>query len=481
MKGWLGKTWRWWDERLGMRTVLWPILRHPVPPGVNWWYVFGSATMALFTVQVLTGILLALVYVPSTAEAYHSLVFLNEQTTLGWLLRAIHYYGASGMIVLMAAHMIRVFVMGAFKHPRQLTWLVGVGLFVCTLGMGFTGQALRWDSDAYWGLGVAAGIAGRIPVFGDAAVRLLLGGPTIGPASLSRFFVLHVFVLVGLLGGLLALHLYLVVRLGISAPPVAGQPVDPRTYRDEYQRQLDAGEPFFPDAVMRDAVVAGLVLVGLVAVSAALGPRGPGAPADPAAIGSEPRPDWYFLPLFSLLAISPRYLEDFLMLGLPPLVIGVLLAVPLVSGKGERSPRRRPVAVLSVLVLLLAVGSLEWLAYTAPWSPKMSAWSGDAVPPGIVRRLDPIGLQGAAVFQFKTCRNCHALEGKGGHRGPDLTYVATRLTRESLVRQVIQGGGNMPAYGSQLKPDEVEALVEFLGALRPPNTPAARSPAPGEP
>lgn len=477
MKRWLEKIGLWFDERLGVRATILPIIRHPVPPRVGWWYVFGSATMAMLSVQVLTGILLALVYVPSAADAHRSLIYLNEEYTLGWLVRALHYFGASGMIVLMTAHVIRVFLMGAFKYPRQLTWLVGVGLFACTLGMGFTGQALRWDSDAYWGLGVAAGIAGRTPLLGEAAVRLLLGAPTIGPAALTRFFVLHVFVLFGLLTGLLGLHLYLVVRLGISEPPEEGKPVDPRTYHQEYDQLLERGEPFFPNAFVRDAIIAGIVLMALIIVSASVGPKGPGPPADPAAIGAEPRPDWYFLPLFSLLAISPPAFELFLMLGLPPLLLAIMAAVPFVAGKGERNVRQRPVAALSVLLLFLVLGALEWLAFQAPWSPEMSAWSGEAIPPHMVRQLDPIELQGAVVFQFKTCRNCHALEGEGGHRGPDLTNVSTRLSRESLIRQVIQGGGNMPAYGDQLEPAEVDALVAFLGTLKPPDALRAESPA----
>ena len=165
------------------------------------------------------------------------------------------------------------------------------------------------------------------------------------------------------------------------------------------------------------------------------------------------------------------------MLGLPIVGVLALAAVPLVAGRGERSARRRPVAVLVVLVAFVCLTILGWYGHTSPWSPQMDAWSGEPVPPDIVKRLTPLELQGAVVFQNKCCRNCHALEGSGGRRGPDLTDVGRRLNNEALVRQVVQGGGNMPAYGQQLNRAEVDALVAFLVNLRPKDQPPARMPA----
>jgi ubiquinol-cytochrome c reductase cytochrome b subunit len=147
-----------------------------------------------------------------------------------------------------------------------------------------------------------------------------------------------------------------------------------------------------------------------------------------------------------------------------------------VSNRGERAPSRRPVAVLAVVVIYTALGALTYEGATSPWSPQMTAWSGDPVPEDMVRHSTPITLEGALVFQNKDCRNCHALEGSGGKRGPDLTSVGTRLTRDQLIDQVSNGtpgGGNMPAYGKQVNPDEMTALVAFLEALRPEGAPAA--------
>jgi ubiquinol-cytochrome c reductase cytochrome b subunit len=164
------------------------------------------------------------------------------------------------------------------------------------------------------------------------------------------------------------------------------------------------------------------------------------------------------------------------------LVLG-LLAVPFISNRGERAPTRRPVAVLLVIVLYAILGVLTYEGQASPWSPKVLAWSGDAVPTNIIkskdRSLSPVELQGAVVFQNKQCRNCHALEGIGGTRGPDLTTVGTRLTRDQLIDQVSNGtpgGGNMPAYGKQISPAEMTALTDFLVSLRPVGSEPARTP-----
>lgn len=480
MKAWLLRVGQWFEERLDLEDSLLPMLRHPVPSGAKWWYVFGSATLTLFVLQVVTGVCLALVYVPSPNQAFESLEYMNYHEFLGWYLRALHYWAATGMVCMLFVHMTQVFLFAAYKYPRELTWLVGVALLLLTLGMAFTGQVLRWDQDAYWGVGVGASMAGRVPLIGPALVRLLLGGPEIGSATLSRFFTLHVFVVPGLLMFFLAIHLYLVLKKGISEPPIPGKTVVAATYREEYEKVLAQGEPFFPDAMWRDAIFSFVTVIVVVIVAYFAGPYGPNSIPDPTLTDSNPRPDWYFLWLFALLALSPPQFETFIMLVLPPLLFGILAAIPFVAGKGERSWRRRPIAVLSVLVVFVCFVVLTYLGYAAPWSPDMNAWSGTPVPEKMIfwgtSKLTPLQLQGAVVLQYKDCRNCHALNGKGGHRGPDLNGVATRLTRDQLVRQVIQGGGNMPAYGKQLDPAEVTALVDFLSTLKPRGQEPAREP-----
>ncbi len=227
------------------------------------------------------------------------------------------------------------------------------------------------------------------------------------------------------------------------------------------------GVPFFPDAAKKDMVFAGLVIFALIACAAIFGPIGPGGQPDPTIIDTEPTPDFFFLWIYAALALLPAYLETVLLLTVPAVAILFLLALPLLAGTGEKSWRRRPVAVLVVVMIFLTIGSLTYLGTFAPWSPVMDAWSALPTPDAYLKDRSPLELQGALLVQAKQCRNCHALGGDGGRRGPALDDVATRLTHDQLIRQVLQGGGEMPAYGKNLIPAEVTALVAFLETLHP--------------
>ncbi|MCH2138566.1 MAG: cytochrome b N-terminal domain-containing protein [Phycisphaerales bacterium] len=456
----------WFEARLGLEKTLGPSLTHAVPQSAKWWYVFGSMTMLLFMVQVMTGICLSMVYVPSADEAYASLEYLTYDQQMGWFLRSLHVWGSHLMIAMMSIHMLQVFLFGAYKFPRELTWIVGVLLFVCTLGMGFTGQVLRWDQDAYWGMGVGMAMAGRVPVIGPEIVHLVLGGPIIGGESLSRFFALHVFIIPGTLIALLGVHLLLVVKCGINERPTPGVLVDKATYRETYDREVHRrGMPFFPNAAGRDMIACGLTLTVLFVCAMMFGPAGPNGRPDPMLIDTAPRPDFWFQSIFAVLALLPPYMETFLILGFPLLAGAVLILLPFLSGDGEKHWKRRPMAVLFVSVLLVSLGSLTWLAYQSPWSPVMDAWSALPTPAQYVKGRSPLALQGAIVVQNKQCRNCHALDGQGGRRGPALDGVASRLNSDQIIRQVIQGGGNMPAYGQHLTPAETTAVTAFLMTL----------------
>ena len=467
----------WLDERLGAGPTIAEVAGHRVPrQTASWWYVFGSGTLVLFVIQVVTGICLATVYVPSAAGAWQSLEVLNYEQPLGWYLRAVHGWGSNFMVAMMSIHVAQVFLFGAYKYPRELTWIAGVFLLLCTLGMAFTGQVLRFDQDAYWGLGIGAAIVGRMPLLGREAVHLLLGGPIIAGQTLSRFFTLHVFVVPGLLIAFVAIHLLLVLRLGINEWPMPGRLVNRATYRREYEEQVQRdGVPFFPDAAKRDIVFAGITISAVLACAAIFGPFGPNGQPDPTIIQTTPRPDFYFLSLFSVFALLPPWTETFLILTGPVVGIIALLALPFISGTGEKSWRRRPMSVIGIVIVFLTLWTLTWLGLSSPWSPHMEAWSGAPVPVEYVRGRSPLELQGALLVQGKQCRNCHALGGLGGQRGPALDDVATRLTHGQLVRQILEGGGNMPAYGKNLSPAEVTALVAFLGTMHPPGQTPARN------
>lgn len=458
---------QWVDERLYLSKLYASSAGHSVPASAeSWFYVFGSGTLLCFIIQIATGICLAFVYVPSANEAYTSLEYLNYQQPLGWYLRAMHNWGSNFMLGIMFLHLAQVFLFGAFKYPRELTWLSGVILLACTLGMAFTGQVLRFDQDAYWGLGIGASMMGRVPVIGPNIVHLMLAGPIIAGETLSRFFTLHVFVIPGVIIALVSLHLRLVLTKGINEYPVPGKVVEKETYDKEYHELLEKeGVPFVPKAISKDLIFSAIVMFGILACAAYFGPEGPKGAPNPTQIRTVPRPDFFFLWVFSVLALLPDYMETFLMLVAPVLIGALLLAVPFISGTGEKSYRRRPVAVIIVILAFLVVGVLTYLGRFAPWSPHMEAWSGYAVPARYLEGRTPLERRGAAVLQNKQCRNCHSLDGMGGMRGPALDDVATRLTADQLVRQVIQGGGNMPAYGKNLSPAEVEAIVAFMRTL----------------
>jgi len=459
----------WLDDRLQLGAPIRDTMEHPIPRDTaSWFYVFGSAAMTVFAFQLVTGILLALVYVPSGAEAWNSLQILNHQISLGWFIRALHGWGSNFMLAIVLIHMVQVFLFGAYKFPRELTWILGIFLLLMTLGMAFTGQVLRFDQDAYWGLGIGASICSRVPIVGPVLVKLMLGGPIIAGATLSRFFALHVFVIPGLLITFIGLHLLLVLKLGINEWPMPGRLVRRSDYRQKYHALTHTdGVPFVPYGVWKDAVFSGLILLTIAACALYFGPFGPSGQPDPRVIQTAPRPDYFFLWLYALLSLLPPQLETPILLIGPVIALIVLLALPFVSGEGEKSWRRRPIAVLTILLVAVSLGTFTNMAEHTPWSPVMDASTSASIPSKLLSGRTPLQIQGALVFQEKQCHNCHALGGIGGQRGPDLDAVAVRLTGDQLVRQVLQGGGNMPAYGKNLNPAETTALVAFLQTLHP--------------
>src|SRR5499433_2676563 len=312
---------QWFDQRLQLAAPVREIAEHPVPRSTaSWWYVFGSAALVVFVLQIVTGILLALIYVPSAAEAWNSLQSLNHDVPLGWFIRALHGWGSNFMVAIVLIHMVQVFLFGAYKYPRELTWIVGVFLLLATLGMAFTGQIMRFDQDAYWGLGIGASIASRVPVAGPVIVSLMLGGPIIGGATLSRFFTLHVFVVPGALIVLVCLHVLMVLKLGINEWPMPGRLVKRATYeRDYHELTKTDGAPFVPYAVWKDMFFAALILLAVGGCAWYFGPFGPTGRPDPTIIQTVPKPDYFFLWLYALLSLLPPALET------PALLIGPVL------------------------------------------------------------------------------------------------------------------------------------------------------------
>jgi len=208
----------WLDERLGITTIYNTVLDRKVPK-VNWWYTLGSATLFLFALQVVTGIFLTVYYVPSPDHAYDSVQYIMNEVSFGWLIRGIHHWGATLMVIFIFLHMLRTFYFAAYKYPREITWMTGVILLLATLGMGFTGYLLPWNQRAYWATTVGTEIPGTAPFIGEFLTRVMRGGSELSAVTLARFFSVHIWFLPAMIILLISIHMYLVIRIGISSVP----------------------------------------------------------------------------------------------------------------------------------------------------------------------------------------------------------------------------------------------------------------------
>jgi len=458
------KVWRLIDDRIGASEFIGPLMKHIVPRDARWWYVFGSAALCCFIMQVITGIGLALAYVPSGGQAFESLKYITEEAPLGSVLRGMHFFGASAMVLIAVMHMAQVYLHATYKYPREMNWMSGVVLLLFTLAMGFTGQLLRWDANGIWSAVVGAEQAARAPVVGPLIAHFILGGENIGGATLTRFYVMHVFIFPAFIFAGVGLHMLLIMRHGISEMPKAGQPVKPATYKRDYEARLKkTGVPFWPNAMWRDAVFSLVVVIGIIVCAVVFGPPLLDKPPDPTTLNVNPAPDWYFLFYFAVLSMLPANLETWVILGGPLVVILVLLFLPLLSNKGERAPSRRPWALATVLFVGTSVVVLTIYGAKSPWSPNFAA---QPLGEQVTATAGPGATAGARIFFDKGCIYCHEVDRDGGQRGPNLSRVGDRLTAEQLIIRINNGGHNMPAFAGRITRDELATLVVFLQSRR---------------
>jgi ubiquinol-cytochrome c reductase cytochrome b subunit len=452
----------WLDERLGIYALGRAFLDRKIPGNIGWWHTLGSATLVLILVQVATGIALTMSYVPSPDKAYESVLYI-DQTPFGGLVRAIHHWSAGLLVLLIGLHILRVFIWGAYRYPRELAWVGGALLFFVVLGFGFTGYLLPWDQKAYWATVVGTNIAGSAPIVGGAVLELLRGGQQLGSVTLTRFYGIHIWVLPAIMGVLIAFHLFGVIRQGIAASPrrkplVEPQPGDTRreTYEREYAAEKESGKPFW-EAVFKDAIVAlvVVVLVTIVAlvVGAPLEPR-----ANPNATAYVPRPEWYFLDMFQLLWYFGGSFEPLIIFGLFTLGAAIFLLVPFLDRGRARHPQKRPWAMGLAAMVVIGV-----LGLTA-----MGLFGGQAAIAKVPPRdgMTTTQLSGLEVFNTQGCAACHTLDHVGGTGGPDLSRAGHRWETDNIRTQIVTPQDNsMPAY-DKLSQQELDDLVAFLSSLQ---------------
>jgi ubiquinol-cytochrome c reductase cytochrome b subunit len=446
----------WVEHRTGIESAIRNFLYEEIPASSGWRHVLGSMALFSFLVQAFTGILLAFNYAPTPGDAYNSVRYIVSELTAGRLMRGLHHWGASMMVIVVVLHMTQVFVWGAYKKPREVTWIFGCVLLVITLAFGLTGYLLPWDQRAYWGTVVATQIAGSVPVVGPYVSRLLGSDGGIGVVTFARFFGLHVLILPPVMAMVIVFHVYLVRKHGVAPEP------------GETSRTK-----FFPRQVYRDTVAIFIAFAILFTTAAAV--RVPlERLADPTDTSYIPRPEWYFLFLFQTLRLFEGRLELVGSFVLPNLAIVLLFLVPFLDrGKVVRASQR--FAAIGVV----ALGFAGWGALTltaALNTPTKVETEALNEGPQTWQELSPEELAGIGYFRTENCASCHPA-GRTGV-GPDLTKTAIKRNAAWMIEhfkrpQQLVPGTSMPAI--QLSDPQLNALAAFLLKLNPKNSEALHS------
>jgi ubiquinol-cytochrome c reductase cytochrome b subunit len=503
------------------------MLDEPLPPGTGWFFTLGSVLLALLSIQLLSGAFLTLYYAATPDHAYDSVRFISGFTA-GRVVRGLHHYGASFIIVAMVAHMLRVVAFGSYKPPRELTWLSGLGLLGLILAFSLTGYLLPWDQRAYWATVVTINISKLTPFAGPVVASVLRGGAIIGALTLTRWYGVHVIFLPALLVLLVVGHLVLMRKQGISGPVVP---------RD--------GTPsaFYPSQAARDVTVVLVVLVTL-AMFAWHGAPALEGPADPTDASYIPRPEWYFLGLFQLLKYFPGKWEVVGAMGVPGLIAGFLALLPWIDRAPDRHPRNRRIMLTAVVAGFAGVAALTTLGWRDRpasaasrdgWSlreiggrtfaekhrcarchsdtgiadpieglpsthgpewiaghiadPDMIA-PGLREPPAVVHEREaaamvaysrrasrqpypgyPAPTEAAAAIFARHCIGCHKIEGDGGTEGPDLTHEGTKHDEATLRKWIydpeqVDPDADMPSFADRLTSAQLDTIASYLATRK---------------
>lgn len=468
----------WLEKRVGWRKLMHEGLDEPIPGGSRWAYVFGSGLLFIFLNQAITGMFLALYYVPSADHAHTTVAFIQKEVTAGGFIRSLHSYGSSVMVILVLLHLGQTLLFGAYKSRRELLWLMGCILFTLVLAMSFTGYLLPWDQKAYAATAVATNIISEIPLIGSGLKAFMRGGTEMGTLTLTRFFSFHILFIPALIIAGVFAHIFLFRRAGAAGPPKATSAEILALPR----------EPFFPRQVLKDFGFGLILIVVLMAFSVArpalLGPMA--NPADPTYL---PRPEWFYLPVFEWLKFWPGRSTVIGIVVIPLVVVGLLFMLPFIDRKPERRPWRRPfsvgafVAVLGALVGLGVHGCQEdhrdpavlekLIAQQAeevrfakePFEPDDVSPMGGAQAG---KALSPAAAKGALLFASESCVGCHGPEAKGGAGKTRLGDVVKKYPGPAL-RELIRHPNEAMTKGgmetSELKEEQLDQLLEYLGTI----------------
>ncbi|HYL76479.1 MAG TPA: cytochrome b N-terminal domain-containing protein [Bryobacteraceae bacterium] len=451
----------WLEHRTGLESAIKNFLYEDIPASSGWHQIIGSMAVFFFIVQVFTGGLLAFNYAPTPGDAYNSVKYIVTELTGGSLIRGLHHWGASMMLIIVVLHMMQVFLYGAYKKPREATWMVGVVLLLITLAFGLTGYLLPWDNRAYWGTVVTTQIAGQAPVAGPYLTRLLGGEGSVGNVTFSRFYALHTVLLPPLTIILIGIHVFLVRRHGVA--PAVGDTAPRRK--------------FFPEQVFKDTV--GVTIGFLILFTMAVVAHVPlGKLADPTDTTYIPRPEWYFLFLFQTLKFFKGPLEAVGSVVLPGVAVLALFLIPFIDRGPMVRLGKRTFAFAFAALALIAWSGLTTAAImttpasaeeeVAPGTPALQAW----------QQLTPTELQGLGYFRKENCKACHPGAAKRGI-GPDLTQIpaphrnaAWMIPHFKQPAQVVPGSAMPPV---QLDSAALDALSAFVLKMTPQNDEGLRA------
>lgn len=472
---------RWLDQRAGLRWLLHHALDEPIPGGAKLAYVFGSGLLFLFLLQVITGVFLAIYYVPSADHAHTTVAYITKEVTAGSFLRSIHSYGSSAIIIVLLLHIIQTFMYGSYKGRRELLWVAGCVLFALMLGMAFTGYLLPWDQKAYFATTVGTNIFSEIPFVGSALKRLLRGGTEMGTLTLSRFFVLHVFLIPAFIFFFVAMHVYFFRKAG-AAGPIREDPVRPSL----------PTERFYPKQLVMDMGFALLIIVGLGLLAHFL-PADLGPKANPSDTQFLPRPEWYYVPVFQYLKYWQGSTAVIGILVIPTVLGLLLVGLPFFDRSLERRPWKRPISVSLFTLVLIGLGTLGVISHREDArNPGLSAQlkkqeeegrqfmrsrfepelASSSLATANAALADPAASHGKAVFEKQQCNSCHGDNGIGTSAAPKLIGVGTKFddtTLQAILRTPtakMQLGGMEGLDVKDVRDSDLKDLVAYLKSLK---------------